>query len=95
MGYIFALVFVLFVTGIDKRYIIAAVIIVIITLPLLYFFVLPEHAKARIDVYLNPNIDPRGDGYNIIQSEIAIGAGQLLRSRFFKWYSNSFGIFIS
>ena len=52
--------------------------------PLLYFFVLPEHAKARIDVYLDPYSDPRGDGYNIIQSEIAIGAGQLLGLGFLK-----------
>lgn len=77
-AYIFALVFILFVAGIDKRYIIVAITLVVILVPLLYFFVLPEHAKARIDVYLNPESDPRGDGYNIIQSKIAIGAGGLL-----------------
>lgn len=84
MGYIFALIFILYVAGIDKRYIIVAFTIVVITLPLMYFFVLPEHAKARIDVYLNPYSDPRGDGYNIIQSEIAIGAGQLFGLGFLK-----------
>lgn len=77
-AYIFALVFMLFVAGIDKRYIIIAITILVITIPLLYLFVLPEHAKARIEVYIDPYKDPRGDGYNIIQSEIAIGAGQLL-----------------
>ena len=84
MAYIFGLAFILFTTGIDKRYIIIAISIIIIVMPLLYFFVLPEHAKARIDVYLNPYSDPRGDGYNIIQSEIAIGAGQLLGLGFLK-----------
>ena len=44
---------------------------------MLYFFVLPEHARLRIDVYLNPYLDPRGAGYNIIQSKLAIGAGRL------------------
>ena len=39
---------------------------------------LPEHAKLRIDVYLNPYLDPRGAGYNIIQSKLAIGAGRLV-----------------
>lgn len=39
---------------------------------------LPDHAKSRIEVYLNPNLDPRGAGYNIIQSKLAIGAGKLL-----------------
>lgn len=77
-AYVFGLIFILFVAGIDKRYIIVAITLVIILVPLLYFFVLPEHAKARIDVYLNPESDPRGDGYNIIQSKIAIGAGGLL-----------------
>ena len=84
MAYIFGLVFILFTTGIDKRYIIIAITVVIVVVPLLYFFVLPEHAKARIDVYLNPYSDPRGDGYNIIQSEIAIGAGQLIGLGFLK-----------
>ena len=77
MAYIFAIVFILFVTGIDKKYISVAAILVVTLLPILYFFVLPEHAKQRINVYLNPNIDPRGSGYNIIQSKLAIGAGKL------------------
>ena len=40
-------------------------------------FLLPEHAKKRIDIFLNPESDPRGSGYNIIQSKLAIGSGQL------------------
>lgn len=38
---------------------------------------LPQHAKTRIDVFLNPDLDPRGSGYNVIQSKLAIGAGEL------------------
>lgn len=66
----------LFVSGIDKKYIITAVLLVVILVPVAYFFILPEHAKTRIDVYLNPDLEPRGAGYNIIQSKLAIGAGQ-------------------
>lgn len=77
MAFIIALIFMLFVAGIDKKYIIIAFAVVIVAVPLLYLFVLPEHAKTRIDVYLNPELDPRGAGYNIIQSKLAIGAGQL------------------
>lgn len=77
LAFLVATVMILFTAGIDKKYIIASVLIVIILLPILYFFVLPEHAKTRIDVFLNPNLDPRGSGYNIIQSKLAIGAGQL------------------
>lgn len=77
-AYIMATVLMLYVAGIKKRYIISAFLIVIIAVPVLYFFVLPEHAKLRIDVYLNPYLEPRGAGYNIIQSKLAIGAGRLL-----------------
>ena len=66
-----------FVSGLDKKYIITTLIIIVISVPLLYQFVLPEHAKKRIDIFLNPESDPRGAGYNIIQSKLAIGAGQL------------------
>ncbi len=77
LAFLVATVFILFVAGIKKRYIIASLLIVGISIPLLYFFVLPEHAKTRIDVFLNPNLDPRGAGYNVIQSKLAIGSGQL------------------
>lgn len=76
--FIVATILILFVSGIKKRYIIAGILLVAILLPVLYFFVLPEHAKTRIDVFLNPDLDPRGAGYNVIQSKLAIGAGEFL-----------------
>ena len=77
-AFIVAICFMLFVAGIDRKYIIAALLILVITLPLMYLFVLPEHAKTRIQVFLNPEMDPRGAGYNVIQSKLAIGAGKFL-----------------
>ena len=76
LAFLSALIFMLFVAGIRKRYIFIAILLVIIIVPVAYFFILPDHAKTRIDVYLNPDLDPRGAGYNIIQSKLAIGAGQ-------------------
>lgn len=78
MAYIVATILMIYVAGIKKRYIIVSFLLVVIAVPLLYFFVLPEHAKQRIDVYLNPYLDPRGAGYNIIQSKLALGAGRLI-----------------
>lgn len=78
IAFIIATLLILFVSGIKKRYIIIGFLLVIIMLPVLYFFVLPEHAKTRIDVFLNPNLDPRGAGYNVTQSKLAIGAGEFL-----------------
>ena len=76
-AYIISLALILYVAGINKKYIIISFLILLITVPLMYFFILPSHAKSRIDVFLNPDLDPRGAGYNIIQSKIAIGAGKL------------------
>lgn len=77
VSFIVSATMMLIAAGIDKKYIIITAIIAIISVPILYNFVLPEHAKARIDIFLNPESDPRGAGYNIIQSKLAIGAGGL------------------
>ncbi len=90
-AFVMALIFMLFSAGIKKRYIIASILLVVILAPLLYFFVLPEHAKTRIDVFLNPDLDPRGAGYNIIQSKIAIGSGELFGMGLFKGNQTQLG----
>lgn len=77
MAFIVSMCLMLFVSGINKKYIIVVFLLISISIPLAYEYVLPEHAKTRIEVFLNPEIDPRGSGYNIIQSKLAIGAGQL------------------
>lgn len=91
MAFVASLIFILFSAGIRKRYIFTAILLVVILVPTLYFFVLPEHAKTRIDVFLNPNLDPRGAGYNIIQSKLAIGAGQLTGMGLFKGNQTQLG----
>lgn len=76
-AYLFALALILFTAGISKKYIIATVLLVAILAPIVYTYVLPSHAKTRIEIFLNPESDPRGAGYNVIQSKLAIGAGGL------------------
>lgn len=53
-------------------------------IPLFWFFLLKEYQKMRIKVFLDPNVDPLGSGYHIIQSEIAIGSGMLLGKGLFE-----------
>ena len=76
-AYIVAAALMIISAGIDKKYIIGTIILVVVSVPLIYNFILPDHAKARIDIFLHPEEDPRGAGYNIIQSKLAIGAGGL------------------
>ena len=89
--FIVATIFILFASGIKKRYIFIGILLVAILLPTLYFFVLPEHAKTRIDVFLNPDLDPRGAGYNVIQSKLAIGAGEFWGMGLFKGNQTQLG----
>jgi rod shape determining protein RodA len=42
-----------------------------------YLFLAQEHQKNRILTFFDPYRDPTGAGYNIIQSQIAIGSGGL------------------
>ncbi len=91
IAFFVATCFMLFASGIKAKYIIIAMLLVVMILPVLYFFVLPAHAKTRIEVFLNPEQDPRGAGYNIIQSKLAIGAGELLGMGIFKGNQTQLG----
>jgi rod shape determining protein RodA len=52
--------------------------------PLTWNFMLRDYQKNRILNFLSPERDPRGTGYNSIQSKIAIGSGQILGKGFQK-----------
>jgi len=54
-----------------------AFLIIIFASPLVYKFVLKDYQRQRIEHFLEPNSDPLGQGYNLIQSQIAIGSGGL------------------
>ena len=62
--------------GINWKLLAAIIFAGIAALPLLWQF-LKDYQKMRIMVFLDPNVDPLGSGYHIIQSKIAIGSGML------------------
>lgn len=45
--------------------------------PIMWFFLMQDYQKQRVITFLNPESDPLGAGYHIIQSKIAIGSGGL------------------
>ncbi|MFH2059752.1 MAG: rod shape-determining protein RodA [Pseudomonadota bacterium] len=53
------------------------------------WFVLKDYQKSRILIFLNPDRDPLGTGYHIIQSKIAIGSGMLTGKGFLKGTQNA------
>ncbi|MDD4202007.1 MAG: rod shape-determining protein RodA [Candidatus Omnitrophica bacterium] len=66
----------LFISGINVKVLLGFIGAGVMTTPFLWHF-LKEYQRKRILVFLNPNIDPLGAGYTIIQSKVAIGSGQL------------------
>ena len=69
--------FMLFKSGIKYRYILLGGAILLVCIPLVYFFLLNDIQQARINVFLDPSLDPLGSGYNAIQSKLAVGSGML------------------
>lgn len=66
---------VLFIAGVKSWKFIAAGVSGLVAIPFLWIFVLYDYQKQRILNFVNPDSDPLGSGYNIIQSKIAIGSG--------------------
>jgi len=68
-----------------KKWILGLVVAaVLITAPVAWQFGLRDYQKNRILTFLSPTNDPRGTGYNSIQSKIAVGSGRFLGKGFRK-----------
>ena len=67
--------FVLFVGGLRWRWIIAAVSAAVPVAIGMWYFVMHDYQKQRVLTFLDPESDPLGTGWNIIQSKAAIGSG--------------------
>ena len=70
-------VFVLFLSGMSWAIVGGVVAGVLAFLPVLWFFLMHDYQRNRVLTLLNPEADPLGTGYHIIQSKIAIGSGGL------------------
>ncbi len=65
---------VLFLAGLSVRLITAALAVIAICVPF-GWYLLHDYQRQRVLMFLNPESDPLGKGYHIIQSKIAIGSG--------------------
>ena len=74
---------VLWFAGINNRYFIYTMMGFIIALPFIIAFLKP-YQKLRVLTFLNPDRDPLGAGYQIIQSKIAVGSGGIFGKGFLK-----------
>lgn len=70
--------------GMRWRILLGIILAGLASFPILWNFVLKDYQKMRLTVFLDPNVDPLGSGYHIIQSKIAIGSGMLFGKGIFQ-----------
>jgi rod shape determining protein RodA len=68
----------LFMSGASLRWLIAIAAAVIAAIPFAWTYVLHDYQKSRILSFLNPSADTQGAGWQVLQSQIAVGSGGLL-----------------
>jgi rod shape determining protein RodA len=76
-------ILVLWFAGLNHKYFFYSFLISILSLPFIISFLKP-YQKLRVLTFLNPDRDPLGAGYQIIQSKIAVGSGGLFGKGFLK-----------
>src|SRR3989344_427580 len=66
------------VAGVSKKHLLTIFLVVAASFVFLWFFAFEDYQKERIATFLNPLADIEGSGYNVYQSTIAVGSGQLV-----------------
>jgi len=70
-------IFVLLLAGLGWKIIFSVIALLTASAPIFWNYLLHDYQRQRILTFLNPETDPLGSGYHIIQSTIAIGSGGL------------------
>lgn len=83
--------FMIFASGIKYRYVFLVILLLLLLIPIVYNFMLNDTQRQRILVFLNPELDPLGSGYNAIQSELAVGSGMIIGTGFLQGVQTQLG----
>ena len=75
---------VVLVAGVNRGHLMVMAAAFVAVLPFVWTFAIADYQIDRISVLVDPNEDPLDSGYNVIQSQIAVGSGQI----FGKGYTN-------
>ena len=68
---------IMLISPLKKTYIVAFMIFMALFAGLGWEFVAQDYQKHRVEVFLNPDKDPKGKGYNVRQAIIAVGSGEV------------------
>src|SRR3989338_1770090 len=74
--------------GIQRKALITMILMGMASILLAYFFLLSPYQRGRIHTFIDPSRDPRGQGYHLLQSKIAVGSGQFFGKGYMKGMMN-------
>lgn len=83
--FVFITASMLFFAGLSWKYFAIGGGLFALSLPVLWS-VLKNYQRQRILVFLNPELDPTGYGYNVLQSKLALGSGKIFGNGFLSGY---------
>lgn len=89
--FLFMFACLLFVAKLSWKYILPVLVLGTASLPFVYKYALSDYQKGRIEVFFKPESDAMGRGYNVIQSKIAVGSGQLWGKGYLEGTQNQMG----
>jgi rod shape determining protein RodA len=78
LTYVAVLIVGAFIAGLRWKYVAAIAVVTVLVLPLTWTYALKDYQKARLVSFMDPDRDPQGTGYQLIQSQIAVGSGGML-----------------
>ena len=91
MVFAFTFIGMLFMAGVKFKYFGMAVLTAIVSAVPVWAFVLSDFQRARIFTFLNPEQSPLDDGYQVLQSMLAIGSGQITGNGYMKGNQTQMG----
>lgn len=92
MVYIFMFLCTIFAAGIKYRILLTFAGAFAVFAPLAWFFILKPFQQDRILSFLSPESDPAGAGYQVMQSKVAIGSGELAGNGLFSGTQTQLGL---
>lgn len=91
MVFAFTFIGMLFMAGVRLKYFGMAILTAVVAAVPVWTFVLSDFQRARIFTFLNPELSPLDDGYQVLQSLLAIGSGQLTGNGYMKGNQTQMG----
>jgi rod shape determining protein RodA len=92
-----ALAMMVFVAGLGWRWIAAVAVVAMVAMPVGWYLVFPkglilkDYQRERLMVFADPDRDPRGRGWNSLQSELAVGSGGVWGKGFMQGTQHTLG----